>query len=265
LFEVCDPETILRAAAESVLREAVASQPFHDLLTRGRGRLAEEVVARLDGRCREAGGQGLGVRLDGLSLHDLHPPQEVVPAYHEVTRAMEARDRQINQAEAEVRYNSRTLEQSAQRWQESGPAELALNEAEALALQTVRQAEASRLEKVKEAEASRDVFLARLWARGELDWWTEARLFREAVTATPVGKSPGEAGTEYRQRRQEYLARQAALTDFRLYWNALGRSLGGRDKMVIDADQVPGRRHLLLLDPEPFRPVLPQLTAPRKN
>ena len=225
LFEVCDPETILRAAAESVLRETVASQPFHDLLTRGRGRLAEEVLARLDGRCREAGGQGLGVRLDGLSLHDLHPPQEVVPAYHEVTRAMEARDRQINQAEAEVRYKDRALEQSAQRWQEGGPAELSLNEAESLALQTVRQAEASRLEKVKEAEAGRDVFLARLRARGE----------------------------------------QPALTDFRLYWNALGRSLAGRDKMVIDADQVPGRRHLLLLDPEQFRPVLPQLTAPKRN
>ena len=225
LFEVCDPETILRAAAESVLRETVASQPFHDLLTRGAAAWRKRCWPGWTGACREAGGQGLGVRLDGLSLHDLHPPQEVVPAYHEVTRAMEARDRQINQAEAEVRYKDRALEQSAQRWQEGGPAELSLNEAESLALQTVRQAEASRLEKVKEAEAGRDVFLARLRARGE----------------------------------------QPALTDFRLYWNALGRSLAGRDKMVIDADQVPGRRHLLLLDPEQFRPVLPQLTAPKRN
>ncbi len=52
------------------------------------------------------------------------------------------------------------------------------------------------------------------------------------------------------------------LNDFRLFWTALGRSLGGRDKLIIDADQIPGRRHLLLMDPEQFRVPVPIL-APR--
>ena len=33
---------------------------------------------------------------------------------------------------------------------------------------------------------------------------------------------------------------QAALTDFRLYWDALARALAGREKVIIDADKVPG-------------------------
>ena len=63
----------------------------------------EEVLRRLRQRCQgygppDTGGSptGLGIRLEGLSLHDMHPPQEVVGSYHEVTKAMEQRDRRVN-------------------------------------------------------------------------------------------------------------------------------------------------------------------------
>ena len=42
------------------------------------------------------------------------------------------------------------------------------------------------------------------------------------------------------------MARQALLTDFRLYWEALASALADREKVVIDAENVPGRRRLWL-------------------
>ena len=121
LFEVNQPEKVLRNAAESVLREVVAGKRMADLLTGDRGAFQREVLARLADRCRESRPGGIGLRVEGVSLHDMHPPQEVVAAYHDVTRAMEMRDQQINRAEAD-RINRRRRQ-------------------EASSLQTVRQAE----------------------------------------------------------------------------------------------------------------------------
>ena len=53
-------------------------------------------------RCDGYGRSGLGVRLEGVSLADLHPPQEVVEAYHQVTMAMEKSDERVNQATADA-------------------------------------------------------------------------------------------------------------------------------------------------------------------
>jgi Cu+-exporting ATPase len=241
LFAVGDPEAVIRAAAESVLREAVGSRAFAELLTVDRGHFQEEVLSRLRQRCGEFGRDGLGVRLEGLSLHDIHPPQEVVDDYHRVTEAMEKRDKAINDARAEALRRER--------------------EAQAQAQKIVREAEAARLEKIKAAEAMKAVFLARHRARTQLAPEQEWQLLSEALDAAMNGTEPREAYREYERRRNEALALQAVLTDFRLFWDALGQALAGRDKVLIDADKVPGRRHLLLVDPEQFRPVMPQLPA----
>ena len=51
-----------------------------------------------------------------------------------------------------------------------------------------------------------------------------------------------------------------ALADFRLLWDSLGQALAGRDKIVIDAEGVRGRRNLWLFPPEWMRLPAP---APR--
>jgi Cu+-exporting ATPase len=266
LFEVGDPEAILRSDAEAVLREVVGGRPFHELLTAQRAALARDVLARLDERCRRHGPDGLGIRLDGLALHDLHPPQDVVPDYYKVTQAMEARDREINQARAGVLYNPRSLDQSeklvADAERDGGRTGLSLAEAASLALRTVRRAQAARAEKVSAAEAGRDVFLARQGARGELSAETEWLLALDAIGEIRTGKAPAAAYEGYQKRRADLLALQPVLNDFRLFWTELGRALAGRDKLIIDADKVPGRRNLLLLDPDQFRVPIPML-APR--
>jgi Cu+-exporting ATPase len=239
LFGSADPPAVLRSAAESVLREMAASRTFADLLTSDRARLHGEARTRLEQRIRELGSGGLGVRLEGLSLHDLHPPQEVVSAYHRVTEAMEARDERINQARADAMTAER--EQLAK------------------SRQTVLRAEAAKEQTVRLAEARLEEFRARYRARTELPASTEVRLLSDKASAIANGQNVAAATEDYNRRRAALLATQAVLTDFRLYWQRLGDALAGRDKVIVDADRVPGRRHLWLapFDPPRLPPAAP--------
>jgi regulator of protease activity HflC (stomatin/prohibitin superfamily) len=243
LFDAADPEAVLRSAAESVLRETVAGRTFAELLTSDRGGFQEEALRRLRRRVTEYGGRGLGIDLRGLDLHDLHPPQDVVADYHKVTQAMEKHDELINQGEEKVLRDER--------------------EQQAKGLKQVREAEAESRKTVLLARASAEAFAARRAARTRLGLAEEWRLFRTAWQQVGEGRPAGEAGTEYLRRRDEALARQALLTDFRLYWEALASALAGRDKILIDADKVPGRRNLWLVPFGPFGLPLPGAMPPR--
>ena len=171
-----NPTRILRSAAESVLRETVAGRTFADLLTSDRGRFQDKALERLRQRCGEYGGDGLGIRLEGLDLHDLHPPQDVVAAYHDVTRAMEKRDLLINQGEEKVLRDER-------RQQAEG-------------LKQVREAEAEAQKKDPLRPGSdRAAFDRRYRLRHRLDLAEEWRLFafrlegdEQGPAAVVVGK-----------------------------------------------------------------------------
>ena len=239
LFEVSEPDEIVRAAAEAVLHEQIAGRGFLDLLTSARERLQEDAMLLLDRRLRESSGGHLGIRIESLVLHDLHPPQEVVPAYHEVTKAMENRDRQVNEANAErIR---------------------ATRDAEAKAKQLVRQSEAAARETVRSETAAQNRFLARLNARSGLGARGEWERVAYTLGAMLAGGDGATAYADYERRRQEQMAANAFLTDFRLFWETLGNALAGRQKIIIDADNVPGHRNLLLVDPDQFRVPVPLL------
>ncbi len=233
-----DPEEQLRATAEAVLREEVAGRPFAGLLTAGRGQFQDEVFDRLR---RRAAGPGL--ELDGLALHDLHPPAEVVEAYHNVARALEQRDRQVHEALATATRTRR--------------------EAETAALRTVREAESRAAESVALAEAARDSFADWHRARTNLDPGTEARLAAEQIAAVLGGADGYAALADYRLRRNELLSVQRSLTDFRFALDATVAALGGRQKIVVDTDRLPGRRQLLLFDPQQLAPPVLPPRAPR--
>jgi Cu+-exporting ATPase len=242
LFQVKEPDEVIRAITESVLRESLAGQPFLELLTTQRERFQQEALARVRERCRQYG--GLGVHLDGLALHDLHPPQEVVEDYHNVTRAVEARDRQVNEAQAAAIRKKR--------------------DAQANALQLISRAQATAHETVRQAEGAQAAFQARQATRNRLGLREELHLLGEAAQTLRRGQKPEIVYRAYEQKRGEALTLQAALTDFRLFWDALAQALSGREKVIIDADHVPGRRHLWLLDPEQFRVPVP-IMAPAER
>jgi Cu+-exporting ATPase len=251
LLDVREPDALIRSSGEAILREVVAGRPLLDLLTRYRDSFPKDVLAKLDKRLQEYG--NLGIRLEGMALHDLHPPAEVVSDYHRVTMAMEARDRQINEAEAEklrVYSDSRLPGSRAARVKQD---------------QLLKGAQADARQKVREADAAKNVFLARLRARSGLSAREEWLLLLNAVEAVRGGQELAAAFRDYERRRSERIAMSSTLTDFRLFWDALGQALAGREKILIDADKVPGRRQLLLFDPEQFRIPAPVMVPPDRG
>jgi Cu+-exporting ATPase len=240
LFDVASPEAVLRSVAEGVLRELAAASDMGGPLTSRRAAFQAEAAARITERLRGLGPDSLGIRLEGVALHDLHPPAEVVQSYHDVTRAREHRDRLVNDAEAwRVARIRRQMADSAQ---------------------TVRRAEAGRFESVRLAEARRDEVLARLSAR-RLSWHDEAALLLTLIDAVLGGASPRQALDDHAARRSARLAEAHEVADFRLYWDHLTAALAGRPKVLIDAEKIPVRRSLWLV-PAPTPPPMPSRRGP---
>ena len=177
--------------------------------------------------------------MEGVALHDLHPPGDVVEAYHGVARAAETRDRLVNDARAAATRTQR--------------------DAEVRALSTARAAEGQAAEQVSLARAAHDNFAAWCDVRQRLDQTDEAELVANVALRVCAGQSAGPAYAEYQKERQHRLAVRRSLIDARLAWDAIGRALADRPKVIVDADKIPGRRQLLLFDPEMVPPVvLPQ-------
>lgn len=218
---VKDVTPVLRSAAESVLRELAAARTFEELLGLGRPGVERLAFAKLTERVSLG---EYGLKLEGITVHDLHPPQEVVGSYHAVAEAIQKRDKVVNEATAEA---SRVVSRAAD---------------ERVRIESVAKADAFKKE--AEATAARDVFLR----------WHTAR-----TTLTPAEEkwAGDDAG-----KRERLLAAKRFLTDLRLSLDAAVVSLKGRDKILIDADKLPGTRKLFLLDPD-LMPKTPPLAFPR--
>ena len=249
LFRVRDMDGVIRSAAESVFRELAAGQPFLDVLTTTRADFETQAITRLKQRLRDVSPDGLGVQLEGVTIHDLHPPQQVVASYHAVAEAIQRRDKLVNEAQADAIRTKRRAEEEAFR--------------------TVRQAESASVQKVAEASAARDAFLAWAKSRSILTSDEEAKLSTEFEARTKAGQDRNTVTKELDERRKQLLATRRLLTDFRLSLDAVTLVLRGRDKIFVDVESLPGKRHLLLMDPETPRlpPIAfpPQSPAPRDN
>jgi len=226
-----------------VLRELVAGQRFQEMLTVRRADLEHDALERLRNRLDALAPGGLGIALDGFTLHDLHPPPEVVSSYHAVAKAIQDRDRAINEAEADALRLKRRAQEEADR---------VLKRAEA-------EAHAGR----EAAKADRDAFLAWHAVRDRLAPDEEAMLAAERQRRVKAGESPPAVEKDLSALRARTLAERRFLIEQRLTVQAVVEVLRSRDKVLVDAADVPGRRHLFLVDPELLR--LPSLVAPREK
>ncbi|KKB84901.1 tail fiber protein [Devosia limi DSM 17137] len=102
LFNVRDPEDMVRNAAESAMREVVGRRPANDVFRDDQAGIAAEVQQITQGILDS---YGLGVTVSQISIEGAAPPAEVADAFNEVQRAEQDEDR----VQEEARSYANTL------------------------------------------------------------------------------------------------------------------------------------------------------------
>jgi Cu+-exporting ATPase len=231
LFEVSQPEEILRGLTEAVLRQVIAEWPFSELLINqreGLERFQREVVTRLQARLQQE--YQLGIALQSVVFQDLHPPQEVVDAYYDVTRALTQRNRAATKAWTE-RESTISIEEVARRRLQADAAGAAHATTEI-------------------AKGERDRFLSLAGAsRGDgLQGW----LLPVPGSGWPLQLA---ALLTCCQNHADYSRLPQQLAEFRLYLEAAEQLLAGRPKVLRDP-ALKGQLHVM---PELLKLRLPPL------
>jgi len=128
LFKIQDPVETLRPMSEAVVRRVVGDRSVTDVLTVGRIEIATEVEVGLQGLLDQFES---GIQIVTVKLQDVNPPEPVRPAFNEVNRAKQDKEKMINEAWQD--YNKRIP-------RAKGEAEQMIAEAEGYALQRVNRA-----------------------------------------------------------------------------------------------------------------------------
>jgi membrane protease subunit HflK len=138
LFNVRDPDVILRQMMESAVRETVGRSNMDFVLTEGRSAIANSTEQLLQTMLDS---HEAGLLVTSVNMQDVQPPEQVQAAFADVVKAREDEVRQINQAEA---YSNDILPKAR------GRAFRIVQEAEAYKSQVVAKAEgdASRFTQV---------------------------------------------------------------------------------------------------------------------
>ena len=229
LFEVNQPEEVLRALTESVLRDVLAKRTFFSLLTTEREAIQQQVTTELRRRCRQPEYR-LGIDVQSVAFQDLHPPQQVVKAYYDVTRALTQKDRLVTEA--------RTIKNT-----EISREEVARRRVEA-------EARGAYFAEIAKTEAERDAFRA----LAATEWIHQ--LHGLLLPAPGTGACLQSAAAAWVScHNHNDLATPRSLTEFRLYGEAAEQVLSGRPKVLRDP-ALGGQLHVL---PEILKLRLPML------
>jgi Cu+-exporting ATPase len=260
VFSADSPEQVLRASAESSLRETMARISLDSILTDARTAVERSVHNDLGATSARL---ELGVEIAGVSLLDVHPPRQVVTAYRRVADALEQREQFINEAEA---YYAKTVlsaaGESAIRQLTAGDDGTTESGDAVIAGLFVRDSGAGigpdwqfdddlwqRL--IAESDNRSMLLSGEAAARLHMAWQKHADRLLRAESA----------GKRF-ESLQEQHGRNARLTEQTLFLDAVTQALRNRPMTILDPN-LRGRRSLLLLDPaELSTGFLPQLMQP---
>jgi len=95
-FNLIEPQTIVKQAAEAVLREQVATRTLDGTLTEQRDVIGADTLIALQALLDT---YGAGIVIDNVQLQDVKPPAEVVSAFDDVNNARQDKEKLINQAD----------------------------------------------------------------------------------------------------------------------------------------------------------------------
>ena len=154
LFEVRDPVATLRDVSEAVMRTAIGDRSVDEALTLDRTVIENTVASKMQGLLD---GFKSGVHVVKVNLKRVDPPDAVRDAFNAVNRAIQVRDRIVNEAEGE-----RNKKIPAAR----GEKERAIKEAEGYKLGRLNRAKGETeafLSVLKEYESAKDITRRRLY------------------------------------------------------------------------------------------------------
>ncbi len=163
LHQARDPRASIRDVSEAVMRRVVGNRLGSAALTEARPEIAAEVRQEmqniLENEDPDAKDYDIGIHLGSVEMQDVTPPDRVKPAFNEVNKARQERERLIN--EAEKRRNQ------------------VIPRARGEAEQTVSEAEAYRAERVNGAKGEAARFTAILEEYQKAPAVTRRRLLLE--------------------------------------------------------------------------------------
>jgi membrane protease subunit HflK len=158
LFNVRDPDDMVRSAGESAMREVVGRRPADDTYRDKRAEIELEVQQITQ---RILDDYGLGVKINEIAMENVAPPTEVADAFDEVQRAEQDQER----FQQEARQYANTL----------------LGDARGQAAQTREDAAAYKDRVVKEAEGAAARFKAVYDEYAKAPEVTRRRLYLETM------------------------------------------------------------------------------------
>jgi len=154
LFNIRDPETTVRAAAQSAMREVIGQMNLEKINTEGRGQIAQEAEELIQQILDD---YKSGIDIAGVELDRADPPQAVIEAFNDVQSARQDKERKQNEAEA---YRNKIVPTAR------GEAQKLIQEAEAYKERVIKDAEgeAKRFISVYDSyAANKDVTRERLY------------------------------------------------------------------------------------------------------
>jgi len=135
LHQVRDPRGAIRDVSEAVMRRVVGNRLGSATLTEGRPEIAEEVKKEIQSILEDGqpGGSdyAMGIHIGSVEMQDVTPPDPVKPAFNDVNKARQERERLINEAE---KHRNQVVPRAR------GEAEQTILEAEAYAAERVNAA-----------------------------------------------------------------------------------------------------------------------------
>ncbi|RLP24674.1 FtsH protease activity modulator HflK [Mesorhizobium sp. YM1C-6-2] len=106
LFNVADPDEMVRQIGESAMREAVGRRPAQDIFRDDRQGIADAVRDIIQ---TTLDSYGAGLAINAISIEDAAPPREVADAFDEVQRAEQDEDRFVEESN---QYSNQQLGQA---------------------------------------------------------------------------------------------------------------------------------------------------------
>jgi modulator of FtsH protease HflK len=158
LFNVRDPEDMVRSVSESAMREVVGRRPAQDIFRDDRAGIALEVRDIAESILAS---YNLGVRVSQIAIENVAPPTEVADAFDEVQRAQQDE----NRFQEEARQYANTL----------------LGDARGQAAQMREDAAAYKTRVVQEAEGEAARFTSVYEEYAKAPEVTRKRLFLETM------------------------------------------------------------------------------------